>query len=102
MSAERDTAKAELANANEALALTAQEARLRAEENERLARVLRARSAREARMQEVASDLQEKISALPTTCVFSPAASRVLWEIYDSAIGVQDSGSVGHPTPATD
>ena len=99
---ERDLAVTERDNATSLLALKEQEAALRAAENDRLSAVLQARRAREAKMDKIASNLQEKISALPTTCVFSPDASRVLWEIYDSATGVQDPVSLRHPTAPAD
>lgn len=70
--------------------------------NDRLTTILKERRDRAYRLQEVADNLQEKINALSGTCTFSPDASRVLWEIYESRRGVQGSGTTGRPLTATD
>lgn len=92
VAAERDQALGKLG----ALELAVELANKRAAEKEaaslRLAAVLKERSAREAEVLQISRALQEKINALPNRCTFSSAASRVLWEVYESAVRVPPAG----------
>jgi len=97
-----DASKSEVSRLEGMVDLTQLEANVRADENERLGAILQARSKREAATQKTTRLIQEKINALPTGCVLSTAASRLLWEIYEGGTRVQATDNVGHATSAAD
>lgn len=86
---ERDEAVAKAAGLEVAIDLSEKQTKERQLISQRLGQILSQRQVWNQEAQLAANKLQEKIDALPTTCTFSSDASRVLWEIYEGAGGVQ-------------
>lgn len=101
LAAQRDAAEAEASTLRVAVDVATAVKAEAEKTNQRLTAILTQRSARERKALLVSQKLQEKIDALSGSCVYSPDASRLLWQIYESAGGVPGAQRSGDPASAT-
>lgn len=102
LAAQRDAAEAEASTLRVAVDVATAVKAEAEKTNQRLTRILAQRSARENQVLLASQQMQEKIDALSGSCVHSPDASRLLWQIYEGAGGVPRAQRSGDPASATD